>query len=140
VDDLRLSKKIKYQFEVRKISDERKFTSKKLVTKIGLLVSLIGAIITVLLGIIVLNAAASWEEIYFYLLIGLAAFTVFGDIVGFYRKSVGISISVLVGIIGFFALFRFFSLFTQGFFIPIILIGGLIGVVVNYENLKNWKP
>ncbi|MHA2260529.1 MAG: hypothetical protein ACXACO_21380 [Promethearchaeota archaeon] len=121
MDDLRLSKKIKYQFEVRKISDERKFTSKKLVTKIGLLVSLIGAIITVLLGIIVLNAAASWEEIYFYLLIGLAAFTVFGDIVGFYRKSVGISISVLVGII-------------------VILIGGLIGVVVNYENLKNWKP
>jgi hypothetical protein len=97
---------------VRKISDERKFTSKKLVTKIGLLVSLIGAIITVLLGIIALNAGAYWEQSYYSILIAFAAFAVFGDIVGFYRKSVGISISVLVGIIGVFAVFIFFSLFN----------------------------
>ena len=122
------------------ISKERRNFWKKIITIIGLFLSLVGAVITLLFAIVALNSAASWEEIYFYILIALTVLTIFGDIVGFYRKAVGIGISVVVGFIGVISVFRFISLFYMGFFIPILMIfiGGLIGIIVNYENFKEW--
>jgi hypothetical protein len=66
--------------------------------------------------------------------------TIFGDIIGFYRKAVGIGISIVIGFIGVISVFRFISLFYMGFLIPIllVLIGGLIGFIVNYDNLKRY--
>jgi hypothetical protein len=102
---------------------------------------LIGAIIALLLGIVALNRAAYWEQYYFRILITLLGLTIFGDIVGFYRKAVGIGVSLVIGFIGVICAFIFISLFFMGFLIPIlmILVGGIVSFSANYENLKAWK-
>ncbi|MHA1992716.1 MAG: hypothetical protein ACW98A_17305 [Candidatus Hodarchaeales archaeon] len=122
------------------ISEERRIFRKKIITIIGLLLSLIGATVSLVYGINALNSASSWEEYYFYILLALMGLTIFGDIIGFYRKAVGIGVSIVIGFIGVICVFYFISLFFMGFFIPIllILIGGLIGVIVNYDNLKRY--
>ena len=126
---------------MRAISEEKRNFRKKIITTVGLIVSLVGGILTLLYGITSLISAASWEHSYFYLIIALSALTVFGDIVGFFRKTVGIGISIVIGIIGVISAFILFSPIVLAFFIPVllILIGGIVGFSANYENLMTWN-
>ena len=127
---------------MKRISEEKKIFRKKMITIIGLIVSIIGAIFSLLYGITGLTTGAYWAQFYFYALIALAALTIFGDILGFYKKAVGIGVSLAIGIIGFILTTVFGAgNYDLGLIIPIllILIGGIIGFSANYENLKTWQ-
>ncbi|MHA2283898.1 MAG: hypothetical protein ACXAC5_23910 [Promethearchaeota archaeon] len=118
---------------MRAISEEKRNLRKKIITILGLIISLVGAIITLLLGIEAFNREFWGGGALYLILIIPTGLAIFGDIVGFYKKAVGISISIGVGFIGI-----IFSLFDLTIFIPIlmILIGGIVGFSANYDNLK----
>lgn len=127
--------------KVKWISEEKKIFRKKIITIIGLIVSIIGAIFALLYGITGLYTGAYWEQFYFYVLIVIAVLTIFGDILGFLKKAVGIGVSLVIGIIGFImTILLGMGNFDLSLIIPIllILIGGIIGFITNNENLKDW--
>lgn len=126
---------------MRKISEVKKVSGKQIITILSLLVSMIGGIFTLLYGVTGFTTGAYWEQSYFYALIALAALTIFGDILGFLKKAVGIGVSFVIGIIGFiYTIILGAGNYDLGLIIPIllILIGGIVGLSANYENLKDW--
>ena len=80
--------------KVKKISEEKKVSGKQIITILSLLISTIGAIFTLLYGI-------NQDQYYIGFYIALAALTVLGGIIGFFKKAVGIGVSFVIGIIGF---------------------------------------
>ncbi len=126
--------------KVKKISDEKRNFGKKSITIIGLIVSLTGAIFTIYIGIDGLINGAWWEQYYFNILIFFGVLALIGVIIGFFRKAIGIGITLFVGIVGLINAPLLFSGFgIMSYLVFLILIGGIVGFSANYENLKAWK-
>lgn len=126
--------------KVRKISEEKRNFRKKVITKIGLIVSLTGAIFTIYIGVDGLINSAWWEQYYFNILIFFGVLALIGVIIGFFYEKVGIGMSLLVGVVSLFNAPLLISGFgILSFLVFLVLIGGIIGLSANYENLKAWK-
>lgn len=129
---------------MRAISEEKRDFRKKIITILGLIVSLIGGIITVIIGYMYYESnfwGMTRESIGIPSLV-IGVISIVGVVISIKLKKVGSLICILVGIPGFFYLVM--GLLLLGIPIIIILIGGIVGLSaenlsVNYENLKAWK-
>ena len=126
--------------KVRKISEEKRNFRKNVITKIGLIVSLTGAIFMIYIGVDGLINGAWWEQYYFNILIFFGVLALIGVIIGFFYEKVGIGMLLLVGFVSLISAPLLVSGFgILSFLVFLILIGGIIGLSANYENLKAWK-
>ena len=125
---------------MKKISETKKISGKQIITIIGLIISLIGGAFSLWYGIRG-KIQDPFYEFYYNIPIALSIVVIIGDLLGFYKKAVGICISFVIAIIGFFlTLVLGMGGYDLGLILPILLIfiGGIIGFITNYENLKDW--